>query len=136
MSPVNNIQQIVAAIRLTMTMRMGGSGRPASLLPKERARQSPPSAARSGENALSELIARRVQEVDPGDPQRGRRTFRIFLESILLNELGESLINDPSFYIMIDEIQRCMEAEPRASSSIDAAVALLLSEARAQVSST
>lgn len=77
---------------------------------------------------MSRLIAVRIKALDPDDPKRGRKAFRIFLESVLLSELGESLINDPQFYQMVDKIQDAMEGDPRIQAAIEQAVAALLNE--------
>lgn len=77
---------------------------------------------------MSRLIAVRIKALDPDDPKRGRKAFRIFLESVLLSELGEGLINDPQFYQMVDKIQDTMERDPRILAAIEQAVAALLNE--------
>lgn len=77
---------------------------------------------------MSRLIAVRIKALDPDDPKRGRKAFRIFLESVLLSELGEGLINDPQFYQMVDKIQDAMECDPRIQAAIEQAVAALLNE--------
>ncbi len=77
---------------------------------------------------MGRLITERVKALDPEDPKRGRKAFRIFLESVLLSELGEGLINDPQFYQMVDKIQDSMERDPRILAAIEQAVAALLNE--------
>ncbi|MCH8618703.1 hypothetical protein [Undibacterium sp. TS12] len=68
----------------------------------------------------------RVKKIKPDDPKKGKKAFRIFLESVLLSELGENLINDPAFYQMVSDIQDTMEADPQILAVIDKAVADLL----------
>jgi len=77
---------------------------------------------------MGRLITERVKALDPEDPKRGRKAFRIFLESVLLSELGEGLINDPQFYQMVDKIQDSMERDPRILAAIEQAVTALLNE--------
>lgn len=52
----------------------------------------------------------------------------MFLESVLLSELGDGLINDPGFYQMVDHVQNQMEADPHLAHAIQEAAAVLLSE--------
>jgi hypothetical protein len=114
------VQQIVAAIRAEMAGRVqpGAARKPTAARPARR----PP--ARSGA-----LIAERVRALDPADPERGRKAFRIFLESVLLAELGEEMINAPGFYELVDRVQRTMESSPQIAAAMSNAVARLLEPA-------
>lgn len=126
MTSIDGVQQIVAMIRAEMAMRVTQG------VPRDRAVQiRSASKAKLGDTTKSHphmrsLIAQRVKALDPDDPKRGKKAFRIFLESVLLIEFGESLINDPSFYQMIDDIQYMMEKDPQIAETISKAVALLL----------
>lgn len=114
------VQQIVAAIRAEMAGRVpaGTPRKPTDAKPARRPQ------ARTGS-----LIAERVHALDPADPERGRKAFRIFLESVLLAELGEELINDHAFYELVDRVQRTMEASPQIAAAVSKAVARLLEPA-------
>lgn len=114
------VQQIVAAIRAEMAGRVpaGTPRKPTDAKPARRPQ------ARTGS-----LIAERVRALDPADPERGRKAFRIFLESVLLAELGEELINDHAFYELVDRVQRTMEASPQIATAVSKAVARLLEPA-------
>jgi hypothetical protein len=111
------VQQIVAAIRAEMSGRVqaGSTRKPAQTKP-----------ARGTPSRAGSLIAERVRALDPADPERGRKAFRIFLESVLLAELGEELINDHAFYELVDRVQRTMEASPQIAAAMSKAVARLL----------
>ena len=87
--------------------------------------------ASSRESAsLGAVIARRVQAIDPGDPDRRRKAFRVFLESVLLAEVGEALINDPGFYQLVDQVQSRMQADADLARAMDEAADLLLARPR------
>lgn len=122
MTSVANIRQIVATIRTQLAGRAAKAGaRPAG----------PASPGASTARAPTDLFAHvgeRVRAIDRDDPDRGRKAFRIFLESVLVSELDESLVNDPQFYRLVDDIQRQMEADPQVAASIEAAIAHLLSK--------
>ena len=117
MTTIGPVQQIVAAIRAEMAGRVqpGAARKRAGA----RATKTPPSPAGS-------LIAQRVKALDPLDPDRERKAFRIFLESVLLAELGEELINDHNFYQLVDQVQRTMEDSPRLAAAMSKAVTRLL----------
>jgi hypothetical protein len=78
------------------------------------------------ERDIAALVTQRVGVIDPNDPQRERKAFKIFLESVLIAELGEELVNDPAFYAMVEEIQKQMEADPELAASMRTASNLLL----------
>jgi hypothetical protein len=80
--------------------------------------------------SLSAVIARRVQVIDPDDPDRRRKAFRVFLESVLLDELGEALINDAGFYQLVDQVQTRMQADAELARAMDEAADLLLARPR------
>ena len=121
--PVGPVEQIVAAIRAERAGRVQAAGarKPAGAKPT----RGP--ASRSGS-----LIAERVRALDPLDPDRGRKAFRIFLESVLLAELGEDVINDPGFYQLVDQVHRTMEDSPPVAAAMSKAVTRLLEPAAAR----
>ncbi|WP_332879679.1 hypothetical protein [Massilia sp. S19_KUP03_FR1] len=124
MTTIGPVQQIVAAIRAEMGARVpaGAANR--------RAGASASSANTAVRKRSAGLLAERVRALDPLDPERGRKAFRIFLESVLLAELGEELINDPAFYTMVDQVQRTMESSPEIAAAMTTAVARLLEPTR------
>lgn len=125
MSGIDSVQQIVATIRAEMAARINPGERQqrAASLP-----QGNQSKARKSvqQQRMGSLISQRVNALDPDDPRRGQKAFRIFLESVLLAELGETLINDPAFYQMVDDVQQAMEQDPEVAQAISKAVAILL----------
>ncbi len=80
--------------------------------------------------SLGAVIARRIQAIDPSDPDRRRKAFRVFLESVLLAELGEALINDPAFYQLVDQVQAQMHSDADLARAMDEAADLLLARPR------
>lgn len=90
----------------------------------------PPRPAPGESASLGAVIARRVQAIDPDDPERRRKAFRVFLESVLLAELGEALINDAGFYQLVDQVQTRMQADAELLRAMDEAADLLLARTR------
>ncbi len=75
------------------------------------------------------LILQRVLAIDPQDPQRRRKAFRIFLESILAEELGKELLNDPAYHAVVEDVLRTMEGNAALVPAIDKAGDYLLKSA-------
>jgi len=123
MSSIGSVQQIVAIIRQQVARVERGE-------PRAQGRSSARGATdtQGKRPDFLQLLGQRVRAIDKADPDRGRKTFRVFLESVLLAELGESLMNDPQFYRLVDDVQRRMEADEELAASIDAAIAQLLAQ--------
>jgi hypothetical protein len=71
-------------------------------------------------------IPQRVLAIDLKDPDRRRRAFRIFLESVIIDEFGEDLLNDPDFLRIIDSVHQSMQQDASLQSAIDKAGEFLL----------
>lgn len=128
MAGISSVQQIVATIRAEMSSRVGKNDRRGPAMAEKRAQRSKPAQARA---RMSGLLQQRVAALDPADPERGRKAFRIFLESVLLAEFGEELINDPAFYAMVDQVQLAMEDDPQIAGAIAQAAESLCGDGRA-----
>lgn len=109
-------EQVSAAVRQA---RVGGANaaRPAHL-PTSGAPRDP-----------QRLILQRVQAIAPDDPQRRRKAFRIFLETVLADELGKDLLNDPAYHHIVDDVCRTMEGNRALAPAIDKAGDYLLDSA-------
>ncbi|MGZ3182490.1 MAG: hypothetical protein ACXU8N_08625 [Telluria sp.] len=122
MSPIGGVQQIVSAIRTELAARV-----PAQELARRQGRTR--AAAAGARPRMEERIAQRVRGIDADDPQRPRKVFRVFLEAVLLDQLGETLVNDPGFYNLVDQVQRSMEADRELARAIEQAAGALLDAA-------
>lgn len=68
---------------------------------------------------IASVVARRIHAVAADDPQRKQKAVRIFLESVLLHELGVALANDPTFPEMVDAVQAQMLGDARLAAAVD-----------------
>ncbi|MBI1890105.1 MAG: hypothetical protein HYS18_05635 [Burkholderiales bacterium] len=122
-TPIGTVSQLVEIIRSQLASRVDRKSVKSRTSP---GRTSLQKEAGNAEN-LEALIGQRIKAIDRTDPQRGRKAFRIFLESIFLSQFGEHLINDPKFYQLIEGIQSSMEADPEIGKMVDQAIQHLLS---------
>jgi hypothetical protein len=91
-------------------------------------RSAPAADSNAPQPDLAAVVAQRIRSISADDPQRERKAFRIFLETVLLSELGQQLVGDPAFALMVDHVQGQMESDPElAQASLDAARLLLKS---------
>ncbi|HWW08333.1 hypothetical protein [Collimonas sp.] len=119
MTSINATAEIAALIRSQVASLRKPSGSTASKSQSKHGKLQ-------DERDIAALIAQRVKVIDPDDPQRERKAFRIFLESVLLAELGGDLINDPAFYQMVEDVQLQMESDPGLALAVSQAAKLLL----------
>lgn len=95
---------------------------------KGRQSKSPAPATRPPQD-LAAALARRVAGIAPDDPLRRRKALRVFLESLLLDEWGSQLINDPGFHQLVSKVQDELEANPSMQPLIEEVVDRLLDTA-------
>jgi hypothetical protein len=104
---------------------IGGSGTAAG---RAASRSAAGAAGAAGAETVAALVARRVQALDRADPDRHRKAFRVFLESVLLAEFGEALVNDAGFHRLVDDVQATMQADREIAGQIRGAAERLLGD--------
>jgi hypothetical protein len=67
-------------------------------------RSLPAIAQQSEAPTLRKTVTRRVQSLDANDPQFQQKATDVFVESILLSEFGEDLVNNPGFRMLVREV--------------------------------
>ncbi|MBB5016835.1 uncharacterized membrane-anchored protein YjiN (DUF445 family) [Chitinivorax tropicus] len=119
-SSVGNLAAIVSIIRKQLVEDQS----------RQRTRRATNS---SPPQALSRSIEQRVSSslaaVTHDDPDRKHKGIKAFIEAVLLNELGDQLLNDPAFYQMADTITRQILASPALSDAVTTVVAHLTTDA-------
>ena len=75
-------------------------------------------------------MALRVRALSPSDPQRERKAFRLFLESVLVQAFGRDRLDDKGFDQMVDVVLQRMEGDAELHAALREAGALLLSESQ------
>lgn len=125
MTGLDPASQLAALIRV----QVSSLRRPQAAGPGIGRRQQPASAAAAGSPDLATVVAQRIRSVARDDPQRERKAFRIFLETVLLSELGQELVGDPAFVLMVDHVQGQMESDPDLAKAAGDASRLLLKSA-------
>lgn len=124
MTQIEGPSRLAAMIRAQVAS-LGGH-RTGSAAPRKDAATREAAQGASTEPDLASVIARRVAAIDPDDPERRRKAFRVFLETVLLAEFGESLMNDARFYQLVEDVHRQMESEPEVAAAIEEASRLLI----------
>ncbi|MDB5948038.1 MAG: hypothetical protein JWQ33_3064 [Ramlibacter sp.] len=79
---------------------------------------------------MASLAAARIEGIDRDDPDAPARATRIFLECVLLAELGPQLVSDPGFGRMVDHVQQQLQADSELALATAEAAQVLLSAAR------
>lgn len=79
---------------------------------------------------LQQRVALRVRALSPTDPERERKAFRLFLESVLIQSFGRDRLDDRGFDQMVDAVLQRMESDAELRVAVKQAGSLLLAEAQ------
>jgi len=116
LDPINSLSQVLAILRRQMSERAAKlRAQPAgALLP------SPENAAATAEELqdIRRKVQERIRALDPGDERRHGKAVRIFLEGVFRREFGDSMLTDPAFYALIDDVQSAMESDPEVNQTL------------------
>lgn len=128
---VNSGDELAALMRVQIAAlrRKADPQKPLNANP---AAASPNARQKAATGDLASVAAQRIRGIQPDDPQRSQKAMRIFLESVLLAELGSSLIEDPEFGRMVDHVQRQLESNPELTRATQQATEVLLQAAAAR----
>lgn len=124
-STIGSVTDLVATIQAQLSAR--ASGARGAAVRRAAAGPAPAGPQRYAPDQLAALIETRVRQIGRDDPKRGRKAFRVFVEAVLLSNLGENLVNDPQFHQMVDDVQGALEADPACATMVEQAMAFLLS---------
>lgn len=81
------------------------------------------------ETQIQQMVALRVRALSPNDPQRQRKAFRLFLESVLMQSFGRERLDDRGFEQMVDAVLQRMESDAGLHAALREAGDLLLADA-------
>lgn len=68
--------------------------------------------ARPGLPELKLRLQARLRHLDPADPDKARKSQKLFLESVLAWEFGDSLLLDRRFGDLVEEIHKTLASHP------------------------
>lgn len=108
MDPISKFARTLAVLRKNSPSRKA-TGSPAQ--PDHAAigaGQPPPEATAQ---RLRADIAKRLRAIDRDDPNRQHAAVRVFIERVLLHELGSELQRSPKFHGIVDDVQRAMQSD-------------------------
>lgn len=89
-----------------------------------------PSPSNSTDAEIQRMVALRVRALSPDDPQRQRKAFRLFLESVLTQAFGRERLDDRGFDQMVDAVLERMEGDAELHAALREAGDLLLADAQ------
>jgi len=81
---------------------------------------SPESTAATAEELqdIRRKVQERIRALGADDERRHGKAVRIFLEGVLRHEFGDSMLADPAFYALIDDVQLAMESDPKVNQTL------------------
>jgi hypothetical protein len=118
MTRIDGIHHIVSLIQAEATRR---TTEPL----KGRADKRTGRAAKGSEGDLADRMRLQLAAIEPDAPDRRRRILRAFVESALVARFGESMLLDPAFFRMVNDVQLQMEGAPQIGRLLDDALRAL-----------
>ena len=89
-------------------------------------RKSEGKAASRRTDAILHDVVERVRAIDSTHPDRGRIAIRLFVEGILVAELGQRLSLEPGFHAVVREVEETLYATPALEADLEQVVNTLL----------
>ena len=109
MDPINPLDGLAEILRQRMASEAAKGKRPGKT---ENTTRAGTAARRAPAESLRQRLETAVEAIDPDDPRRTKKALRLFVENVLAWQFGESLLNDPGFAELADEVQATLESEP------------------------
>jgi len=122
MEPVSNIGHLVEVLRKRLAESQKSTG---ASLKAAQTTGAARSAGRPGIEELQKKIRDRLSRIDLNDPKSHQKSVHVFLESVLLWEFGEHLMDDPKFHALLDDVQLSMESDPAVREGLTALISRL-----------
>ena len=115
MDPINSLSQMLAILRRQMSERATKLRGQSAAAPSS----SPERADTADElRDIRRKVQERIQALDADDERRHGKAVRIFLEGVFRREFGDSMLSDPAFYALIDDVQLAMESDPKINQTL------------------
>ena len=84
-----------------------------------------PRATLAGEASAAETLKSRVRGIGRDHPDRRRAVVRLLIETVLTEEFGAAVVNDPLYQGLIDDVAGAFEGMPELKGDLDRVVAQL-----------
>ncbi len=116
MDPVNSLSEMLAILRRQVSERAAKLRAHPAVGPSS----SPESTAATAEELqdIRRKLQERIRALDADDERRHGKAVRIFLEGVFRREFGDSMLTDPAFYALIDDVQLAMESDPKVNQTL------------------
>lgn len=113
MDPVSGLGQIMRLLqrRLAENRRRSEGLQPTGGEPGAPARRGTPAAAKPSTEEIRRRIGERIRMLEPAD-RRGPRAAQILVESVLVWEFGDDVLDDPEFAELTQQVRTVMTEDP------------------------
>jgi hypothetical protein len=122
MDPINNVGHLVEVLRKQLAESQKNSGATFKTGATSNAAKN---IGRPSVEDLQKKIREKLNRIDINDPKSRQKSVQVFLESVLLWEFGERLMDDPKFYALLNDVQTSMESDPEVSESLSTLISTL-----------
>lgn len=124
---VSPVDPSATAARLAALMQRVFGGAPVRPAGREAgapagAPSSAPRATLGGEASAAETLKSRVRGIGRDHPDRRRAVVRLLIETVLTEEFGAAVVNDPLYQGLIDDVAAAFEEMPELKGDLDRVV--------------
>src|SRR5690348_9858087 len=106
MEPVDGVTQAMEILRRQMAENLDGLKRTGKDPSRVATRPTVGSSAMSP--SIPEIVARKIRTMDPLAPDFDQQASSVYIESVLIAEFGDRLVNNPAFHDMLSAVQKTM----------------------------
>lgn len=119
MDPISNINQLIEVLQRQVGTRAEQTNATSKA---EKQNQKAPQSGPADIGELHAKLANRIKAINPDDQRRYPKATRLFLETILSNEFGDTYLSDPKFILMLEDIQSVMEGNDEIKEKLHAMI--------------
>lgn len=109
MAPIDGVTQAMQVLRRQMAENLERMRRSGTLAGVSASTTGSP--APRARRTLRQDVAQRIKGIEADDPRHLEKAALLFVESVLLAEFGEELVNDPEFRDLAVQVQSAILAD-------------------------
>lgn len=116
MNPISKLTRTLSVLRQDGKPRTGA----ATAQSQRRGSANAPAAPEASAQQLRTEIAKRLRAIARDDPNRRNASIRVFVERVLVHELGSQLQSSPKFPGLVADVQQAMESDDGVKAELEA----------------
>lgn len=122
MDSIGNVSRLLESLRKQVLEAKGQTGKPVKTA--NVGKSNTPSSCHDI-NELRQRVRNKLCAIDAAEAKAPHKGMHVFLETVLLWEFGDKLLEDPKFYSLLEDMQRDIESDRTVSAKLENMISLL-----------